>query len=328
MEPENPGLEIIKSAAEGAGRQGIDKIANALGAPFPFWGMKKKAVDIYVKSIENGDYTPDEKYLLIAGAKKHCKELENQTAIAKIAQESAKPGTDFSMASGVDDSFVSRLLDAGKFVSDEEAQILWGNVLAGEFESPGSTPPSIIRILSELTQKNATIFSNLCSLQVDILSDFGNHIDLAISSCMINNDNTNDYLKHLDLGFTNFQELERIGLINFNSMTSFVWKYGRIPSAVHIVSGTDVLSVTKLQDDRLPIGHITLTEAGKCISRFVLRKHNQQHMEAIRSYLEENHVTCSPTPSIMITEIGEGETGTAYSCQRLPTEPPQTQESQ
>lgn len=328
MEPENPGLEIMKAVAEGAGRQGIDKIANALGAPFPFWGMKKKAVEAYVKSIEDGDYTPDQKYLLIAGAKKHCKELEAQMAIAEIAQESAKPGTDFSMASGVDDAFVSRLLDAGKFVSDEKAQVLWGNVLAGEFESPGSTPPSIIRILSELTQKNALIFSNLCSLQVDVLEDFGGEIGNGGSFSMVDTNDTNDYLQELNITFSALQELERLGLINFNPVSNFVFSFpaDTVPR-IHIVSGTHVLTVIEYKNNKLPIGSVTLTEAGQCISRFVKRRYNSQHMDAIKSYLEKRGAVCSETPGIIIKELIRGETGTEYSYERLSTAPQQMQES-
>ena len=88
----------------------------------------------------------------------------NQSKIAKIALESAKEGTDFSESSSVDDDWLARYMDFAKFISNEDKQIIWGKILAGEFQSPGSTPPQLARILSEITEHHANIFNNICNL--------------------------------------------------------------------------------------------------------------------------------------------------------------------
>lgn len=313
IDMENPGVEMMKAAGEGAGRESVDKIACALGAAFPFWGMKKRAVEVYIKAIESGNYTPDEKYLLIAGAKKHCKELENQMAIAEIAQSQAKDGTDFSMNSTVSDEWLSRLLEAGKFVSDKDAQLLWGSILAGEFEEPGSTPPGTIRILSELSQEYATIFSNLCSLSVDLLLDTGTDIVIDPDCCLIDTETDSPYLENLGLTFEMLQEFEQLGLLNFNAISGFnnvlsVKKYPKI----HVVYGSNVLSVTKYSDKEFPGGHIYLTKAGRCISRFTKRKIIPEHLDAIRTYMQKKHVEFSAYPELRIVSL-EGKSGYSYA---------------
>lgn len=315
IDMENPGVEMMKAAGEGAGRESVDKIACALGAAFPFWGMKKRAVEVYIKAIESGNYTPDEKYLLIAGAKKHCKELENQMAIAEIAQTQAKDGTDFSMNSTVSDDFISRLLEAGKFVSDKDAQLLWGSILAGEFEEPGSTPPGTIRVLSELTQEYAIIFSNLCSLLVDLLLDTGTDIILESDCCLIDTQTDSPYLKDLGLTFEMLQEFEQLGLLNFNTTAGFnnVLSVKDYPK-IHVVYGGNVLSITKYPDQKFPCGHIYLTKAGRCISRFTKRKIIPEHLDAIRTYMERNNTECSAVPKLSVTPLVENP---GYNYKRI-----------
>ena len=56
-------------------------------------------------------------------------------------------------------------MDAGAYVSDENVQIIWGKILAGEFERPGSTPPSMRRILTELTPELARVFEKICGMK-------------------------------------------------------------------------------------------------------------------------------------------------------------------
>lgn len=317
-DPNNPGLAFMQAAGEGAGRESVNKISNALGAAAPFWGMKKRAADVYIKAIENGDYTPDEKYLLIAGAKKHCKELENQMAIAEIAQQYAKEGTDFSMASDVSDEFVSRIMDAGKHVSDEEAQLLWGNVLAGEFETPGSTPWSVIRILSELTKNYAEIFSKLCSLQFDVLVDQGSAAYILGSHLFIGEISDCPYLSDFGISFVSLQELVRLGLVNFDSTAHYVKVFS--PSEyqqIHLISGEHVISISKLKDDQLFVGHVSLTEPGDCISKFIPRVPNPAHIQAAKDYLKKQGIECAEAPTIKITEVRAEKARQEYRFLRL-----------
>lgn len=318
MPAEDPMLEVAKAATEGAARESVDKIASVLGAPFPFWGMRKRAVDVYVKSIENGDYTPDEKYLLIANAKKHCKELANQLSVAEIAHSSAQEGTDFSDRSCVDSDFVARFMDAARFVSDEETQLLWGNVLAKEFEEPGSTPPSIVRVLAEMPRSYADKFSNLCSLRMDVLIDVGRQIQIGGTEFFIAGDFNAEYLKQLGINFSVLEDMEQMGLITFDSFSGYVLQYSheQIPH-IHIVCDQMVMSAISYPDKKFPIGSIRLTDTGECIARFIPRRFCLQHVETVKEYLQKHGVTFSETPQISIIKAAETKTGREYSCRRL-----------
>ena len=191
-------------------------------------------------------------------------------------------------------------MDSAKFVSDEETQVLWGNVLAGEFESPGSAPPSVIRVLSELTQEYATIFSSLCSLKIDYILDDGTELSPPDEYLCI--DVTAPYLNALGITFAALKELECIGLITM-SEAGYV---NQFPSQeypnIHLVSGPHILTVAYYPDKEFPTGYVTLTEAGSFISQFVPREHNQDHLLAVRSLLTSHRITFSNVPAIAATE--------------------------
>lgn len=74
MVTEDCGLEIAKAAAEAAGKESVNKIANIIGGVFPFWGLKKQAVETYIDEIKKSNLSPEMKALSIADVKKNLKQ--------------------------------------------------------------------------------------------------------------------------------------------------------------------------------------------------------------------------------------------------------------
>lgn len=303
MPDQTTGEELMKATAEAAARQGVDKIANVLGGIFPFWGLRKRAVEAYVSAIEKSDLDPATKMLLIANTKKTFKEMQNQIAIAEVAQSVAKEGTDFSMNSSVDDEWLSRYMDAGKYVSDKEMQAIWGNILAGEFENPGNTPPSVIRILSEITTKYAKVFANVCSLQADILpSDASGKPFKAIPCILISTANCGEYLASLGINFQTLSELDKLGLIQFNTVAGFIRRYdANTCPIIHIRAKQKVITCTKYPNMEFPVGEVLLTDAGESISRFVEKKSLDGFENYVFNYYKsQDELTLSAEPMISI----------------------------
>lgn len=321
MEPNDPGLEIAKAAAEGAAREGVGKLAAFFGGFFPNFGVTKTAIDAYIDEVKSSNLSPDAKMRAILDAPLKARHYKNQAKIANLALSAAKEGTDFSSNSKVDDDWLDRFIDASKFVSDEEVQLLWGNVLAGEFESPGSTPPSVIRILSELTQKYANIFSSLCSLSISCMFDDGKSIINAGDWLLINNDTKSSYLKDMGITFSALEELERIGLINLSSHTYINQISNKEYPKIHLVAcSVAIATVIKYNDRSFPLGHVTLTEAGKCISRLVVKQYHPDHVTEVKLFLKKHGAICSEFPEIVITSTTESEQGIQYGYKRI-TEP-------
>lgn len=330
MPDENPGLEMIKSAGEGMGRESVNKLATFFGGFFPFFGQRKRAVDAYINDIEKSNMDPATKMFLIANTKKTFKEMRNQMAIAEVAQKVAKDGTDFSMNSGVDDEWLSRYMDAGRHVSDEEMQVLWGNILAGEFEDPGSTPPSVIRILSEITTKYAKIFANVCSLGIVIFpADASGTPVKELSRVLVSTKECRKYLNDLEINFTTLSELDKLGLIQFRS-AGYVRRYdSNKRPIVHIYANQKVITCTKYPNRCFPTGEVLLTDAGESISRFIDKKTLDGFEDyVLKYYKSRSAVSLSEEPMVSITEASGEGTHKEYSYEILHKEPPRKSEQQ
>ncbi len=298
---EEMALEMAKAAAGSVGKESVNKLAAVLGGFFPFFGLKREAVSTYVADIQKSDLPPEAKMLAIATAKKTYKQLKNQADIARIAQNAAREGTDFSQQSSVDDEWLERFMDSARFVSDEEVQLLWGNVLASEFENPGNTPPSIIRILSELTPKYAKAFQIICSLLVCIIRPPEDELPYSFSNHIILPDEY-DYLKEYGVGFSELKELEVLGLIQTSSL-GYQWSYDKKPSRLYLVYGKDTATISNYPDNGVPIGTLTLTDAGQTIAKFAERKIIGGHFEAVCANMEGRGITfleSSEVPSLLV----------------------------
>ena len=164
----------IETAAGVAGKAALELVQNenvlnktvgALGMLFPYAGITKKAVDMYIAEIEKSDMPIDAKMYAMMNAKKQLKQMKNQKQIAEIAMQNAKEGTSFTSDCGVSEEWLERFMDSAAYVSDENIQLIWGKILSNEFDNPGTTPPNMIRILSEMTPTYAKAFRQLCSMR-------------------------------------------------------------------------------------------------------------------------------------------------------------------
>ena len=108
----------------------LDKATGAMGMLFPFAGIKQKAVEMYIAEIEKSDLSTETKVVMILNMKKLFKKLKNQKAIADIAMDNAKKGTNFTENSGVSEEWLERFMDSAGFVSSEAIQWIWGKILA------------------------------------------------------------------------------------------------------------------------------------------------------------------------------------------------------
>lgn len=83
-------------------------------------------------------------------------ELENKTVI------SGEP---------VDSDWISSFFDFTANISNEQMQLLWGKLLAGEVERPGSFSIRTLDVLRKLTQKEATMFKEITPFILKCPSD-------------------------------------------------------------------------------------------------------------------------------------------------------------
>lgn len=283
-----------------------NKVTSLLGMLFPYAGIEKRALDMYVSDVEKSDMSPESKLIAVLNAKETIKRLKNQKSIADNAVSNAKEDTTFDSSSGVDQEWLERFMNSAGFVSDEDIQLIWGKILANEFETPGSTPLNMIRILSEITPKYAEAFQKICAMKriLVVIDNNGKIITIRedIVVPFIGNENE---MRDINLSLEIFSELETLGLIKFNTNGYSITNISEKCIITYIDGFTkEIISHRK---DTLPLGNVLLTESGKCLKKIIQTEAiaNFEIME--KKYMTANGVEFKESTEYNITDNGKGE---------------------
>lgn len=285
------GTAVAKTAVDLVKNDNVlNKSAGLMGMLFPYSGLKQKAVNMYIEEIEKSDMTPEAKVFTVLNIKKTFKKIKNQKSVVDIAVENAKEGTDFSEKSGVSEEWLDRYMDSAGFVSSEDMQLIWGKILANEFERPGSTPPNMIRILSEITHKLAMAFRVICNMNVFVcpLMEDGN-IANGFRKLLVPYSANDDRLRELGLSFNVLNELEALGVIRFNSISGYVSK-GITQKKVLLCIGDKLEVLEEHKKDEVPIGNVILTSVGEALQSITDSEDIEGYYDMVKKYLDSEQV--------------------------------------
>lgn len=147
----------------------IDKVSNAVGwmvIPKANKQYQLEAEEYLIEQIKNDKNMSElAKAATISKVRKLIRDYQNQHNILSIAlnslENSAKPEK-------IDDDWLKYFFDGAKNISRESMAIIWGKVLAKEFNVPGSVSKSLIHILSIIEYREAVAFQKLANFTVMI----------------------------------------------------------------------------------------------------------------------------------------------------------------
>lgn len=268
----------------------LNKSVGVMGMLFPFAGLKQKAVEMYVEDIEKSDLPAETKVFMVLNMKKTFKKIKNQKAIAEIAMENAKQGTDFSEDSGVSEEWLDRFMDSAGFVSSEEIQWIWGKILANEFERPGSTPPNMIRILSEITPELASAFRYICSMRTWILPlNENGDIQGEFQELFVPYNKNDEKFRECGVSFNVLNELETLGVIRFESLSGYI-STGITNDKVLICVGDKLDVIEEYRKGKLPIGNVMLTSVGEALKSITDSVEISDYYEMVKIYMSDKGV--------------------------------------
>ena len=295
---------MIKDVYEVAEKiDAVGKIEKGMGVLFPYVGLKKIAIESYVDEIRKSNLDPETKAYCIMNTRQTLKRRNRQEQIARKAIEIAKPGTDFSRHSGIREEWLERFMDSAAYVSDEEVQDIWAKILAKEFEKPGYSPSNLIRILSELTPYIAKKFGILCSLMGYLIgvNEEGTLYDPDKCLLLPLPPYPVELLKKLELSYSDFNELEAIGLIKIDTLV-----YHRIFSqnGNAIIKYGDEIKEYKVNSKKLfPYSNIVFTDSGRALSEIVDSESRVDYMEMLNATLLQHGVKCIFDSTVSLHEV-------------------------
>lgn len=300
------GASVAKTAVNLAKTDNIlNKATGFMGMLFPYAGIKQKAVDMYIEDIEKSDLPAETKVFMVLNTKKTFKRIKNQKAIAEIAMNNAVQGTDFTEKSGVNEEWLERFMDSAGFVSSEEIQWIWGKILANEFEKPGSTPPNMIRILSEMTPTYAKAFRKLCSMRFLLISISENEeITGAYWKTGVPYSENEELMNELGISFQVINVLETLGVIKFDSVAGYITTGISDKKVILCVDGK-TMEITQHESGSIPIGDVILTSAGEALKNITTIEEISGYDEAIKKYMCSKGVIYSEEEQYQVVVTGD-----------------------
>lgn len=192
------------------------------------------------------------------------KKQQNIESVIEVAHSSLEKVSSVS-ATPVDSDWISTFFDSVANVSNEDMQLLWGKVLAGEVEHPGSFSLRTLNVLKNLTQKEASIF---CEISPYILRCPGNRegtIEDYFLMCWAKENGQNN-LEEYNIPFVKIMLLSEAGLVCDN--TAIYMGFELNANEDGFIKGTSSsIHIKNMSTTGLPLniqhGAYFLTEAGK-----------------------------------------------------------------
>lgn len=145
------------------------------------------------------------KSLIVNEVKRLFNENENIKRIADFAYNELENDKN-EINEEIDEDWKNNFFDKGRKIYTEDLQFIFGKILAGEIKQPGTYSKRLLGILSNLSQKEATIFTKIAKLSIK-----ANNNSFIISDKKI--------LESFDIKLDEIILLEEAGLINSTILT-------------------------------------------------------------------------------------------------------------
>jgi hypothetical protein len=231
----------------------IEKVSEAIGGVVRPYQIKRiaeaEAEASKIQALAQIEITEMQRRALIRFV---VEETNKQSNIEAIIDKSIPELATTSRPKDVDNDWIVNFFDKCKLISNEEMQILWAKVLAGEANSPGKYSKRTINFLSNMDKPDAEMFSLLCRYVWDFGGDF-TPIILNLNDKIYDAEGMNyDVIKHL----------QDIGLLIFEPYGGF--NKQNIPQVINIYYQGDryKLELPLPKDNIIEVGKVLLSKVG------------------------------------------------------------------
>lgn len=234
-------------------------------------------------------------------------ELKKQNNIDRVVGYAAQNLSNLTEVSNepVDLDWTTRFFDAVSDVSTDEMQILWGKILAGEVNKPGSFSFRTLEAVRNMSKKEAELFSFLATVITNAEAEM-----FVISDTLL--------LNKYRISYGSIMLLDECGLINSSGTLS----YNPIVSktkVLHIYNKKRIAFVSGKteEDQKISFGVHTLTRVGKELITVVDVEPNNDYLCDLAKHIESKY---TGIVSVSIHEINEIKDGNiSYKIEPIET---------
>lgn len=183
----------------------LSNIGPIVAAIFTAIFLQKNTKDTEFEKLKAGKFQEVANHLLDCGKMTYTEyyKANNFLQVAKLADQVLK--NDFVKKSDTNQKYdfdwFMRFYENVGNVSNEEMQLLWAKILAGEVHQSGTYSLQLLDILKNFTQKQAKLFYKVC----DYCLVSGRHVFVP---------NYEDYLQYSNITYQDIFDLDSLGLMN------------------------------------------------------------------------------------------------------------------
>jgi hypothetical protein len=177
-------------------------------------------------------------------------ELRNQENIDSVISKSLLHLKENADPEHIDNDLLAAFFEECKQVSTEEMQFLWGKLLAGEANSPGTFSKRTIKTVATLSSHEAELFSHVCRYVMTSGDSYTSFIYEPEAEIYAAN----------GVGSSMLSRLSEIGLLQYENFLSFSIRPPSLPFTLSY--GESKFSIEIDANQKFPIGSVGLTQIG------------------------------------------------------------------
>ncbi len=184
-------------------------------------------------------------------------EIRHQQNKKNIIKKAVLNLTPNARPQDMDEDWLANFFDRSKIVSKPEMQSLWGRILAGEANVPGSFSKHTVNLLSSVGKPEAILFENLCRISCYIYIS----LDMKEELIPFVIDAQEEIYNNMDINFDTLSDLETLGLIRFEALTGYMITSKEIKIRYHNQSFTT--------PSPLHVGKVRFSKAGRELASII-----------------------------------------------------------
>lgn len=180
----------------------------------------------------------------------------NFLSVAKLADEEYSKTPHNESCATYDFDWFMRFYEAVGDISDEEMQLMWAKIMAGEINKPKSFSLRTLDVMRNLSKQDANLFAKVCK----------HCFQSARTLCLPNYDN---YLENCNITYSEILRLDEIGLLNSSSLISLSIKFNESPASIINQSLIMLISAKKEDVKQCSIKQFPFTHIGSEIATLI-----------------------------------------------------------
>lgn len=181
----------------------------------------------------------------------------------------------------LEEDWIKRFFNIAEDISNEEMQLLWGRILAGEIKQPKSFSLRALELLKNLSKKEAEVFTKFVELKIKS----GNN------TFVYNQDNGEFLEKEFGINFNDRLLLNELGLISSENNLELGFPPTGDSKMTHLLEyGKKGIAIYRNENTpKQPIKVLAFTKTGEELSKLIQPKINEKYiLEICKSFKHDN----------------------------------------